>query len=223
MFNNALRDHSMDDLRPTRSGRLITMGVDQGEVISHVVVCEWLFDRPLSADLGESAICKVLWVGRFPSSDWSQLDQLMAEFQVLYAVVDADPDPSESRRFCRRFEGYAARTRYHGGSAGNEVTVKDADSGAPMVQVDRTSWIGAALGRFKVNPTRIWLPKDIPEEFKTHIMNLTRTVEKGPLGDVAGVYVTTGNGADHFAHSLVYAALGLKFAPIDTTRSIRGI
>jgi phage terminase large subunit GpA-like protein len=60
MIANAIRDYSMDSLRPTRSGRLITMGVDQGEVVSNIVICEWLFDRELGIDLGESAICKVL-------------------------------------------------------------------------------------------------------------------------------------------------------------------
>ena len=46
MIENAVDDHSMDDLRPARGGvRLITMGVDQGEQVSYVVVCEWLFTQ----------------------------------------------------------------------------------------------------------------------------------------------------------------------------------
>jgi hypothetical protein len=225
MLCNSLRAHSMDDLRPdaTGGGRFITMGVDQGEVVSHIVICEWLFDRPIGLDLAESAICKVLWVGKFFGDNWDTLDRLMSEFQVQYVVVDADPDPTESRRFCRRFEERAARTRYRGGNEGNEVTMKDADSGAPMLQIDRTSWIGSTLGRFKVNPPRIWLPHDIPDEFKQHIKNLTRKVEKNQMGDVVGVYITTGNGADHYAHALVYSALAVKYVPLDTSYSIKSV
>jgi hypothetical protein len=221
MIANAIREHSMDGLRPTRGGRLITMGVDQGERESYIVICEWLFDRELGPDLGDSAICKVLWVGKFFGEDWDRLDQLMHEWQVLYAVVDADPNVNEARRFCRRFEGYAATTRYRGGNEGNEITVKDADSGAPMLQVDRTSWLGKTLGRLKVNPSRIWLPGDISDEFNTHVKNLTRTVEKNAMGEVIGVYINTG--PDHFAHALNYASIGLKYAPIDTSRSIKSV
>jgi thiol-disulfide isomerase/thioredoxin len=221
MIEAAIRDHSMDGLRPQRSGRLITMGVDQGENESFIVICEWLFDRELGPDLGESAICKVLWVGKFFGEDWDRLDQLMSEFQVLYAVVDADPNVNEARRFCRRFNGYASTTRYRAGNEGNEMTVKDGDSGAPMVQVDRTSWLGKSLSRFKQNPARVWLPRDVPEEFCTHVKNLTRTVEKNAMGEVIGVYINTG--ADHFAHAFCYANIALGFAPLDTSKSIKSI
>jgi thiol-disulfide isomerase/thioredoxin len=221
MIENAIRDYSMDGLRPTRSGRLITMGTDQGESESHTVIAEWLFDRELGPDLGESAICKVLWVGKFFGEDWDRLDQLMDEWQILYAAVDADPNVNEARRFCRRFKGYAATTRYRGGNEGNEVTLKDADSGAPMLQIDRTSWLGKSLLRFKQNPPRVWLPRDIPDEFCTHVKNLTRTVEKNAVGEVMGVYISVGE--DHYAHAYAYANLALNYAPLDTSKSIKSV
>jgi hypothetical protein len=73
------------------------------------------------------------------------------------------------------------------------------------------------LGRFKTDPVRITLPKDIPDEFKTHISNLTRTYErekenkKDKEGSSIALFVNTG--PDHYAHCLTYCELALQFAP----------
>ena len=39
----------------------------------------------------------------------------MREWQVLAAVVDADPSANEARRFARKFHGYVWLTRYRRG------------------------------------------------------------------------------------------------------------
>ena len=45
-----------------------------------------------------------------------------------------------------------------------------------------------------------------------HDKNLVRTYKKDETGNMAAEYVNTG--ADHFAHSLCYADIGLALAPI---------
>ena len=91
-----------------------------------------------------------------------------------------------------------------------------------MLTVDRTNWLDASLGRFKTN--RIELPRDIPDDFRKHVMNLTRTYErdkddkKDKEASAIAKYVNTG--PDHFAHALTYAEIALQFAPLATTRPL---
>lgn len=155
--------------------------------------------------ISAAAICKVLWAGKFLEEEWHYLDQLMAEWQVMYCVVDADPQINEARRFARRFPGYVGLTRYRKGQAAKEVSVTEEDTGAPMLTVDRTNWLTASLGRFKFNPPRIQLPRDIPMDFREHCKNLVRTYERDEHGNPMAVFVETG--ADHFAHALTYAEI----------------
>ena len=117
--------------RRAAADRLITLGVDQGK-ISYAVVCEWLFTARPGKDLGAAAICKVLWVGRFMEEDWGFLDQLMVEWQVMYAVVDADPQINEARRFARRFPGFVGLCRYRRGQTAKEVAVSEEDTGGTV-------------------------------------------------------------------------------------------
>jgi hypothetical protein len=212
MIERALKSHSMDDLRPARGGdRLITLGADQGQAVCHAVVCEWLFTSVPDKDISAAAICKVLWAGKFPGEDWEFLDRLMCEWQVMYAVVDADPQINEARRFARRFPGFVGLCRYRRNQVAKEVSISEEDTGAPMLTVDRTSWLSSSLGRFKSNPPRIWLPRDIPTEFQEHCKNLVRTLQRDEHGNPVAVYVETG--PEHFAHALTYAEIALPFAP----------
>ena len=147
----------------------------------------------------------------------------MAEWQVLYAVMDADPELNLARGFCRKFEGHAATCRYREGKEGKEVSETGKETGAPMLTVDRTYWLDAALARFKTK--RIILPRDISEEFRSHVKNLTRTYEREKTKDkeqsVKARYVNTG--PDHFAHALTYAEIALQFAPLSVSRPMGNV
>ena len=176
-------------------------------------VCEWSFDKAIGHDLSNAAICKVLWAGTCSAEDWNYLYSLMSEWQVSYCVVDADPQLNEAKSFCRYFSGYAATTRYRRGKVAREITITDEESGAPMLTCDRTNWLSASQGRFKTDPPRILLPRDIPEEFKRQIKNLVRTWKKDDkTGEVLAVYINVG--ADHFCHCLTYAEIALHQTPL---------
>ena len=215
MIEGCIKNHSINDVRPQIGGdRLITMGVDQGKT-SYVSVLEWLFDRHPGDDINAAAIGKLLWFGTFPGETehgLDVLDELMREWQVLACVVDADPYINDARRFAKRFRGYVWLTQYRRGKTAREIAISEEDTGAPMARVDRTNWLGCTMGRFKVNPPRILLPRDISFQYREHIKNLVRTYKKDETGNMAAEYVNTG--ADHFAHSLCYAEIGLALAPI---------
>lgn len=214
MIDNCVRGHTTNDIRPQIGGsRLITMGVDQGKT-GYISVVEWFFDRHLGSDLNAAAIGKLLWFGKFLEDGWDYLSELMREWQVLACVVDADPNINDARRFARKFRGYVWLSRYRRGLTSKEISVQEEETGAPFAIVDRTSWLSCTLSRFKSNPPRIHLPRNVSLEYREHIKNLVRTYEKDDTGNLAAVYVNTG--PDHFAHTLVYADIGLSLAAISS-------
>jgi hypothetical protein len=214
MIDNCLKGHTINDPRPKIGGdRLVTMGADQGKT-GYISVVEWTFDRHPGSDINAAAIGKLLWFGKFLEDGWDYLGELMREWQVLACVVDADPNVNDARRFARKFRGYVWLTRYRRGQTAKEISIQEEETGAPFAIVDRTSWLSCTLGRFKTNPPRILLPRDISLEYREAVKNLVRTYEKDATGNMSAVYVSTGQ--DHFAHSLVYSDIGLALAAVTT-------
>ena len=212
-LDRAVKSHTKEDPRPVRGGqRLITMGVDQGDWL-HIELDEWFFDA-LGPDLNAQAFAKVVWQGKFnvaADNGWGRLDELMSEWQVLHAVVDADPNTNDARQFARRFPGYVSLCRYRRGVPQKELQVTEADEfRTQIVTVDRTSWLDIALGRFRTPEPRIALPRDINLEYRSHMKNSTRTYTKDENGNPIATYIKTG--ADHFAHARCYSEIALPFA-----------
>lgn len=213
MIDRTVRNFTKQDPRPVLGGqRCITMGVDQGDWL-HVEVTEWFMDG-LGADINSLARAKVVWQGKFnvaAENGWSQLDVLMREWQVLHAVVDADPNTNDARQFARRFPGYVTLCRYRRGIPQRELQVSETDDfRTQIVTVDRTSWIDIGLGRFKSAEPRIYLPRDVNLEYREHMKALIRTYEKDEHGNPTAVYIKTG--ADHYAHARTYSEIALPFA-----------
>jgi phage terminase large subunit GpA-like protein len=208
MIDACIRTHSNNDLPPENS--IITMGVDQGKWC-HVSIVEWLRGEDMKTkDINQVAIAKLLHFTKFYEEDWDRLCELMRIWQIRACVIDADPQINEARRFARKFHGYVWLCRYRRGLQSREVAVTEEDTGSPMATVDRTNWMSATFSRFKTKPPRIWLPKDLSDEYREHIKSPVRTYEKDEHGNPRAVYLETG--ADHFAHSLNYAEIGLYFA-----------
>jgi len=217
-IEDALRRYSKNESRPTVGGeRLITMGIDQGKW-NHVVVMEYATTaKEAGMDINAATVGKLLWEGKFDASDFGLLDRLMQEWQVLACVIDADPQINDARRFARRFPGYVWLCRYRRGVTGKEQQESEADTGAPMLTVDRTNWLDASMGRF--HSGRMWLPIDVSLEFKENVKNLVRTYEQDELGNPRAVYLNTG--PDHFGHALNYAEMALPLAAgISTSANI---
>jgi hypothetical protein len=209
MIDRAVGTHSKNDDRPERGGRIITMGVDRGKW-NYAVVEEWFFDR-WSIDVNVAAQCKVLYECKFLEDDFDRMvDELMRSWQVLCCVVDPDPGPNEARRFARRFNAHGDfiyLCRYRKGVTAKELSISEQESGAPMIHADRSNWLSASLGRFKSDPSRIVLPKDVSNEFCKHQMALTSTYERDEFGNPELKYIETG--PDHWAHARCYSEIAL--------------
>src|SRR4030042_1639564 len=218
-IENSLRRYTKGESRPAvGSNRLITMGINQGKW-NHVAIMEYFtVGKYDEVDINAATIGKLLWEGKFDASDFTTLDRLMSEWQVLAAVIDADPQINDARRFARSFPGYVWLCRYRRGATGKELQESEPDTGAPMLTVDRTNWLDASMGRFHSN--RILLPVDVSLEFRENIKNLVRTYEKDELGNSRAVYLNTG--PDHFGHALNYAEMALPLAAgISTAADIK--
>lgn len=203
----AVRGHTINDPRPTTTGRCFTMGVDQGKW-NFVSIVEW-FGITRSYDIHANTTARLVYYARTPGDSWGLLDELMRKWQVLACVVDADPQINEARAFARRFPGFIWLSRFRRGKTAKEIALTEEDGGAPMATCDRTGWLSCALGRFRTKPPRIELPRDINTEYREHLKALVRTYEKDENGNPVSCYKSVG--ADHYAFSLTYATIALPF------------
>jgi hypothetical protein len=199
--------HSINDPRPTMADRLITMGIDQGRT-GYSAIIEWnIIDVK---DPLPTARAKLLGYYKFDQNNngLTDCDSYMVEWQVIAAVIDADPEIGLARDFARRFRKHVHLCRYRKGVTGNEMSISDEHTGAAIATVDRTFWISQALAMFKTG--RIELPRETSTEFKDHIKSMVSTWRKDENGESTAVFVSTS--ADHFAHCITMACVALPFA-----------
>lgn len=212
-IDEVIGNYTQDGERPKAGGdRVICMGVDQGKM-NYAEVTEYFFDR-YSPDLNVAAKAKALYTLEFHEDDWYMIDELMRDWQVLACVMDADPNVNEARRFARRFPGYVYLCRYRRGVTAKEISVQDDGDYAPLLTVDRTNWMSAALGRFR-KPRRIELPRDISHNYREHVKAPVRTYVRDEVGNPRATYVETG--PDHFAHARTYCEIALPMAAAHST------
>lgn len=216
MLDKSIRPHTKANAsRPTYGGeRIITLGVDVGDW-SYYEVCEWDV-QTYGIDINSNALATVLSEGKFYRDDFdSTLNMLMREWQVLTCVIDADPWILECRRFARRFPRHVYLCRYRKGVSAKEIAISDEDDYAPVITVDRSNWLSAALGRYKTDPTRIHLPADVSREYREHMKGLVGTYERDEFGNP--VYVFKKVKPDHFAHARCYAEIALPLVATQIT------
>ena len=186
---------------------IITMGVDQGRWL-HYEIDAWEIPE-LGNDLNMMAKCRVLTMGK--CVDFEELDILMKQYQIMAVVIDAQPDRRMAYEFAVRFWGHVKLCFYAQGQSVKTITI-DPDPDQHKIVVDRTSWLDAALNRFHIGT--ITIPRDTPEEYKSHLKNIVRHYRE-KNGNPIAEYITTG--ADHFTHARCYSELALPLAASLTT------
>jgi hypothetical protein len=190
------------DIAPAQS--LVTMGIDVGKWL-HVEIDRWTVDNNISSsDITTVARCQVL--ADMKVLNFEELDRLMQEYRVAFAVIDANPERRKALEFAQRFYGRVKMCFYSRGIASKQIHLKEDDEHA--LSVDRTSWMDASLGRFRTR--RISLPIDISTEYKDHIKEPIRVYEKDADGNPISRYVSVGE--DHYAHARNYAEIALPLA-----------
>lgn len=192
--------------RPRANGFRV-MGIDVGNDL-HYEIGEFRIDGSLSSDLNALSTYVQLTAGKV--QHFEDLDPLMRDYQILTAVIDANPERRKAREFASRFPNHVYLCFYANGLRGNEVTVNKTGF---TISVDRTSWLDMSIGRF--NSGRISIPGDTLDEYKEHIKAVIRKYDRDHNGNPVGVWVSTG--ADHFAHARNYAEIALPLAATLTT------
>jgi len=186
------------------SSGLVTIGIDVGSYL-HFVIEKWHIGSN-SIDLNAEARCQVLAVGK--CIHFEELDQLMSNYNVQGGVIDMHPERRKAYEFATRFWGRIKLCVYGRGITGKQIHLHDEEE--LMVTVDRTSWLDLSLSRFRTG--KITLPKDIPREYRRHLMSIVRIYEKDADGNPIGKYVKAGSDDDHFAHARNYSEIALPLA-----------
>lgn len=189
-------------------GKLVTMGVDVGKWL-HCEIAQW-FPKQLGADLNMLSDSKIIWEGKV--SAFEELDKLMRQYQILFCVIDANPERRKAYEFAIRFHGHVKLCFYGKGLSSKNIQISK-DDDQHFVSVDRTSWMDASLSRFKTQTIK--LPADVSREYREHIKNPIRVYDKDKDGNPIGKYVSTGD--DHFAHARTYDEIALPLAAAFST------
>ncbi len=185
-----------------RSG-MVTMGVDVGKWL-HYEIVKWQTVGG-GNDINLSSKGKLIAEGKV--KEFEELDQLMINYRVIYAVVDANPETRKAKEFARRFWGHVRVCYYIEGIRTKEIRPSAEEE--HTVSVDRTSWMDLSLGRFKSET--LTLPRDLSLEYKMHIKAPVRIYEKDKSDNPVGRYVK-GNEDDHHAHTRTYSEIALQLA-----------
>lgn len=183
-------------------GAIVTMGIDVGTFLHCEITEHFLAGKPTSSDVNLVVTSKVLLDTKV--KDFTELDNLMKSYSVLFAVIDANPERRMALEFAQRFWGRVKLCFYGNNVNGKQIHVHD--EGEHTVTVDRTSWMDLALARFKTG--KIQLPVDISTEYRDHIKMPVRRYEKDMAGNLVGRYISVGD--DHYAHARTYSELALK-------------
>jgi hypothetical protein len=192
---------SHSSTNPIPSG-LITMGVDQGKKI-YYEIDQWFLPSDLGNDLGAKAHCKVLKAGYL--TEFESLDRLMRDYQVNHCVCDYQPERRKAEEFMKRFYGYVKLCYYGRSHNTRSFNVNETEQ---SITVHRTSWLDAALSRFKKKT--ISLPLDLPADYARHVNNLIRRYDSDSDNNPIAYYVNVG--ADHFGHARTYSEMALILA-----------
>ena len=189
---------------PPPSNKWITLGADIGEPYIYYEIDSWTFPK-LSNDLNVSAECEVLTVGKVIS--FIELGQLMRQWQIFMAVIDAQPERRLAYEFACQFYGHAKICFYTNNITNRMINI-NSDDDSHQVSVDKTSWLDVALNRF--HNGSISLPKDIDQEYMNHQRGLVRRYKKNNSGNTVGFYQKVG--ADHYADARCYNEIALPIA-----------
>jgi len=180
-----------------KKGNFVHMGIDVGKTIYYEV------DESVQTGKHEY-LSRLLTCGT--ALHFEELDHVMRDFGVHFAIVDRHPETRAAYQFALRFWGRVLLCVYGRGITGRQLSSHN-DS-EKMITVDRTSWIDLSLGRF-YNQT-LQLPTNIPKEYREHIGHLVRHYEQDSQGNPVYRYVNIG--PDHYAHARNYSEIALAFA-----------
>lgn len=183
----------------------ICMGVDVGKFL-HYEICRFFPGQVIGDDAHFNTPVRVIKIGK--AEHFEELDRLMAEWNILSCVVDANPERRLALQFANRHYGRVKTCFYGNGISGKAIHVQQEVE--HTVTVDRTSWLDMSLGRFRRDGS-ISIPIDTPFEYREHLKALVRVYKKDKEGNPVGRY-DNGSYEDHYAHSRNYCEIAFGLA-----------
>lgn len=202
---NACRSTHLNGSAPYHP--IVTMGVDVGSWL-HFEVCEWDVGPSAGNDVNSNSTPRILSTGK--CKDFEQLDTMMLQYRIAMCVIDALPETRKAFEFSQRFWGFVKMCYYAQGVQGRMLLEGKWDNGEPIINVNRTSWMDAALGRVKAQ--RIVFPIDLPHEYVEHLQVPSRIWVRNKDGNPVATWKTPDGKADHHAHARTYAEVALPLA-----------
>lgn len=203
----------------THAQGVVTMGVDVGTTWLHYEIDQWFVPATSVGGVDLNMICRPKVISYGKVRDFEELDKLMWDYAIHFAVVDAQPERRKAIEFANRFHGHVRTCFYPNGITGKEIHLSTAE---PSLSVDRTSWLDLALGRFHSSHIRLPLNTDL--EYRRQIKALVRIYDKDQWGNPIGVYKKSKDDEDHYAHARNYAEIALPQAlSLGRARSIGGV
>jgi hypothetical protein len=171
----------------------------------------------LGADIGSLIHCvigkrrrdkagQIVYVGAFP--DWSHLNSLMKQFNVVRAVIDALPETRLARDFARQHRGKVYLCYYQEHQKGayfwndKEMTVV----------ANRTEALDAS--HTELSQGLVIFPRqcETMNEFARHCANVARVLKTDPETGLSR-YVYLKTGYDHFRHAQSYECMARQNCP----------
>lgn len=185
------------------SNKIVTLGIDVGKYL-HYHLDEWTEGEWIGDDINTLSTPKTLDFGKV--LDIADLERIMTEYNVTYAVIDQNPERRMALSFANRFYGHVSCCVYAQGINGKVINIKEEEL---TVNVDRTSWLDLTLGRYKKQT--IILPINLDYEYRQQIKAPIRVYRKDKDGNPVGFYENA-NKDDHYAHARNYSEIAFKMA-----------
>ncbi len=186
-------------------GGMLVMGIDVGKWLHYEIDQVFIDREAATSDINLATTIRLVTEGKV--QNFEELDLLVSQFGVSFAVIDANPERRKALEFAQRFWGHVKLCFYGTGINSKSIHIHAEEE--HTMSVDRTSWIDLAMSRFRRE--KMVLPRDLSTEYKNHLKAPVRIYTKDVSGNPVGKYVT-GNEDDHFAHSRTYAELAIQLA-----------
>ena len=180
--------------------QFITMGVDIGTKIDYEIDA---WDLDAYTEINENKY-RMLTEGSV--DDFEELDDLMIQFGIHYAVIDANPERRASLAFCKRHAGRARMCFYGIAKMDRDINPSDTD---PIVSVNRAMWMDLVVKKFKNGSASI--PANTSIEYQNMIKANVKIVKEDGHGNVIFIYDNLGI-PDHRMHARTYSEIALKCA-----------
>ena len=188
---------------------IYTLGVDVGKVL-HYEINKIIIDTSEGSyfDINNKTKVVVAEYGKTPNI--TDIDTLFKRYNIVSCIIDANPERRLALDFARRHQGRVRLCFFTEGVTGRTITYTQAHSAdEPFINVDRSSWLDMALGRYRHKT--IYLPIDTNIEYRQQVKEPVKTYKKDTKGNPRAIYLTGSNKDDHYAFARCYAEIAQAF------------